>query len=134
MNRRHRILIVALTIPAILALFCLAVWQYGNRTAAITLRQDKESFEAQILQSLPPGSNKVRVQQFLDSRHMTYVDTEPILDKTAPEKGVTSVIEATSRDRIEVLLGSCSISAKFRFDSRGVLLGHTDWHSCKWVW
>lgn len=134
MNRRHRILVVALTIPAIFVVFCVAVWQYSSRTAAFRLRQHKESFEAQVVQSIPLGSNKVRVKQFLDSRQMTYVDTEPILDKNVPENNVSSVIEASSRDRIELLLGSCSISAKFRFDSHEALLGHSDWHSCKWLW
>jgi len=134
MKGRNRVLSVVVTVPLILVVVGVLVWQHNSRTTAIRLRQDKESFEAQIAQNLSPGSNKAIVRRFLDSRHMTYVDTPPIPDLASANDKVASLIEATSRDSIELPFGSCSISAKFRFDSDGALLGYTDWHSCKWVW
>jgi hypothetical protein len=134
MNRRRRILAVVLIVLAIFVVFCAIAWQYSNRITAIKLRREKESFEAQITRALPPGSDKVRVQHFLDSIRMSYVETGPIADKTAPDDSIASVIEATSRDTLDLPLGSCSTSAKFKFDAHGALLGYTDWHSCKWVW
>jgi hypothetical protein len=134
MNRPSRILIfLTACVLTLMALFA-GLWEYGNRTSAIRLRRSKESFEAAVAQALPPGSDNARVEQFLDSMHMTHVDTTPISDKNAASNNVASLIEATSRDKIESLLGSCSISAKFNFDSRGVLLGYNDWDSCKWIW
>jgi hypothetical protein len=134
MNRRRRTFTVIASTLAILGISCVCVWQYCNRADANRLQADKASFEAQIAQSLPLGSEKARVKGFLDSRHMAYVETEPIPSNSAAENNVTSVIEAVSRDRVKLLLGSCSLSAKFNFDSHGALLGHTGWHSCKSVW
>jgi len=134
MKNRYRILTIIVAVLVILASVCAVVWEHINRTTAIRLRQDKESFEAEVSQNLPPGSNKVFVQRYLDSRHMTYIDTTPISDKASATNDVASLIEARSRQTIDLPLGSCSISATFTFDSRGTLLGYTDRHGCKWLW
>jgi len=93
------------------------------------LRKERESFESEVNQTLPIGSDKVRVQQFLNSKRMTLIDTGPI----SQEGDTFSTIEAISKDEIAIPLGACWPSAQFRFDSHGKLLGYTDRSSCKWI-
>jgi hypothetical protein len=134
MNRWRMILATLLTIPVVLGIAGMLAWHYGNRISATKMAQDKRSFDAQVASAIPPGSSKASVEQFLDSRRMIHGDVASVSDETIGGKTVESVIETISKDSLEVPLGSCSISAKFKFDSRGVLLGYTDRHSCKWIW
>jgi len=96
--------------------------------------QAKEAFESGANQTVPVGSDKVRVQQFLNSKRMTFIDTGPISQEGGTLDGETvSRIEAISKDEIATPLGACWTSAKFRFDAHEKLLGYTDWSSCKWI-
>ena len=134
MNRGRIILATMLTIPVVFGFAGMLAWHYSNRISSTKLAQDKKSFEAQVASAIPPGSSKASVEQFLDSRRMIHVDPGSVPDETIGGKTIGSVIETKSQDSLEVPLGSCAISAKFKFDSHGVLLGYTDRHSCQWIW
>jgi len=120
---------IVLIILAILGIGSGIAWRYAMSRGAMILRKERESFESEVNQTLPIGSDKVRVQQFLNSKRMTFIDTGPI----SQEGDTFSTIEAISKDEIAIPLGACWPSAQFRFDSHGKLLGYTDRSSCKWI-
>jgi hypothetical protein len=120
---------IVLIILAILGIGSVIAWRYAMSRGAMILRKERESFESEVNQTLPIGSDKVRVQQFLNSKRMTFIDTGPI----SQEGDTFSTIEAISKDEIAIPLGACWPSAQFRFDSHGKLLGYTDRSSCKWI-
>jgi len=120
---------IVLIILAILGIGSGIAWRYAMSRGAMILRKERESFESEVNQTLPIGSDKVRVQRFLNSKRMTFIDTGPI----SQEGDTFSTIEAISKDEIAIPLGACWPSAQFRFDSHGKLLGYTDRSSCKWI-
>jgi|SRR6266849_4258637 len=120
---------IVLIILAILGIGSGIAWRYAMSRGAMILRKERESFESEVNQTLPIGSDKVRVQQFLNSKRMTFIDTGPI----SQEGDTFSTIEAISKDEIAIPLGACWPSAQFRFDSHGKLLGYIDRSSCKWI-
>ena len=125
---------IVLIILAILGIGSGIAWRYAMSRGAMILRKERESFESEVNQTLPIGSDKVRVQQFLNSKRMTFIDTGTIAQEDRRfDGGAVSMIEAVSKNQIAIPLGACWPSAQFRFDSHGKLLGYTDRSSCKWI-
>lgn len=134
MSRRLRKVGMMLSILALLGIFSASAWRYASRRTAVILMQAKDSFESETNRTVPLGSDKVRVQQFLESKRMHFVDTVPGPQEDGRIDGETvSTIEATSTDELETPLGVCWNSARFRFDSRGRLLGYADKPVCKGI-
>jgi hypothetical protein len=125
---------IVLIILAILGIGSVIARRYAMSRVAMILRKERESFESEVNQTLPIGSDKVRVQQFLNSKRMTFIDTGTIAQEDRSfDGGAVSMIEAVSKNQTAIPLGACRPITQFRFDSHGKLLGYTDRSNCKWI-
>src|SRR5258708_9486631 len=99
---------IVLIILATLGIGSVIAWRYAMSRVAMILRKERESFESEVNQTLPIGSDKVRVQQFLNSKRMTFIDTGTIArEDRRSDGGAVSMIEAVSDNQIAIPLAAC---------------------------
>ena len=128
---------IFLLVIAGLVLVCKAAWHYAYRRSRATLLNAESSFEKDVEQNLPLGTDQSRAIEFLKARKMLYTELDAKIATWHHEpwyNGAAETTEAITTTEISTSLYDCKMFLELKFDKDKKLIGYRDNMPCKGPW
>lgn len=137
MNRKLRVIGIVFLVLIAVVVGCIGAWHYADRRSWATLRATRASFEKDIGQNLPLGTDEGQAIEFLNAHRMRHDEFEEKTFTWHHEpwyNGATATIEAITTTKIETSLYDCNIFLELKFDKDQKLIGYRDRMPCTGPW
>jgi len=130
-SRKYKLGVFAFVLISVLILVLWGAWRSANAHSVAVLREAEDSLKREIDRELPAGSDRKRVEQFLNKRALSTEGYRELGSDFQPlYNGANAIIFANS-DNIKTTISVCNIFLTFRFDKAGKMEGYSEKVACK---
>jgi hypothetical protein len=137
MRSKRQIVGIVFLVLAALVIGCISAWHYAYGRSRATLRHAESSFEKDVEQNLPLGTDQSRAIEFLKARRMRYTELDARIATWRHEpwyNDATDTIEAITTTEVRTSLFDCSMFLELKFDKNKKLIGYRDKMPCTEYW